>query len=237
MQLKIINLCKKINNYQILKNISFTINSGEITIFIGISGAGKSTILRILNNLEFADSGEILLNGKTINLYNDNQIGMIFQNFNLFSNLSVLENITLGLIKVKKKTKEEANSIGKELLKKYNLINKINDHISSLSGGQKQKLAIIRTLVMEPKIICFDEPFSALDPYSTQEIINLIQELQKQNYIIIITTHNVYILNQLNSNIYLINNGQIIESTQSELFFNNSDKYINITNFIKAKKI
>jgi ABC-type polar amino acid transport system ATPase subunit len=219
MQLKINKINKIINGNIILNNFSLSVKSGEIAILLGKSGAGKTTILRILNDLETPETGEIQLDNISIEAYQDKKIGIIFQNFNLFSNLSVLENITLGLMQVKKIHKEEAVAIAIDMLKKYNLLEKKDHSIQSLSGGQKQKIAIIRTLVMQPKIICFDEPISALDPYSTNDVLSCIKELQKENYIIIMTTHNVSILNQLNSSIHVLENGSIIESTNSNLFF------------------
>lgn len=230
MQLNIKNINKTIDNIKILNNLSLSITSGEIAILLGKSGAGKTTLLRILNDLETIDQGEITLNNISINNYTEKQIGIIFQNFNLFSNLSVIENITLGLMKVKKINQENATEIAIHILKKYNILEKKNHSIQSLSGGQKQKIAIIRTLAMQPKIICFDEPISALDPYSTNEILSFIKELQKENYIIIMTTHNVSILNQIESTIHVIENGTITESTKSNLFFNqnynNTNSYL-----------
>ncbi len=232
MQLSINNICKSINNIKILNNISININSGEIAILLGKSGSGKSTFLRILNNLENADYGKILLNNTELAKYDEKQISIIFQNFHLFSNLSVIENITLPLIKVKKINKEDALNIGYKFLKKYNLLDKQNNHIENLSGGQKQKIAIIRSLVMETKIICFDEPISSLDPYSTNEILTFIKELQKENRIIIMTTHNVHILDKLNATIYLLENGIIIESIKNtDISYSNNNsltkKFIN----------
>lgn len=230
MQLNIKNINKTIDNIKILNNLSLSITSGEIAILLGKSGAGKTTLLRILNDLETIDQGEITLNNISINNYTEKQIGIIFQNFNLFSNLSVIENITLGLMKVKKINQENATEIAIHILKKYNILEKKNHSIQSLSGGQKQKIAIIRTLAMQPKIICFDEPISALDPYSTNEILSFIKELQKENYIIIMTTHNVSILSQIESTIHVIENGTITESIKSNLFFNqnynNTNSYL-----------
>lgn len=224
MKLDIKNINKELKNIKILDDFSLTVNEGEIAIILGKSGAGKSTILRILNNLDTLDSGQILLNNIPINEYQEKKIGIVFQNFNLFSNLSVIENITLALIQVKKIDKIKATQIGCNLLKKYHLLEKKNEPIHSLSGGQKQKIAIVRTLAMESKVICFDEPVSSLDPYSTNEILTFIKELQKENYIIIMTTHNMSIFNQLNCTINLLHNGNITESNKSEDFFNENNK-------------
>jgi putative glutamine transport system ATP-binding protein len=235
MQLKIKNIYKTIGAIKILNNLSLTVTSGEIAILLGKSGAGKTTLLRILNDLETIDQGETTLNDIPLNKYKEKQIGIIFQNFNLFSHLSVIENITLALIKVKQINKEDAIKTAITLLKKYNILEKKNHPIQSLSGGQKQKIAIIRTLAMQPKIICFDEPISALDPYSTNEVLSFIKELQKENYIIIMTTHNVSILNQLESTIHLIENGAITQSIESNLFFNQN--YENKNSYLLYKFI
>jgi len=235
MQLKIKNIYKTIGAIKILNNLSLTVTSGEIAILLGKSGAGKTTLLRILNDLETIDQGETTLNDIPLNKYKEKQIGIIFQNFNLFSHLSVIENITLALIKVKQINKEDAIKTAITLLKKYNILEKKNHPIQSLSGGQKQKIAIIRTLAMQPKIICFDEPISALDPYSTNEVLSFIKELQKENYIIIMTTHNISILNQLESTIHLIENGAITQSIESNLFFNQN--YENKNSYLLYKFI
>ena len=234
MKLSINNIYKTINHTLIINNLSLIVNSGKIAILLGRSGAGKSTLLRILNNLEEYSSGEILLNDISINKYKEKQIGMVFQSFNLFSNLSVLENIILSLIQVKKIQKNIAIKIACQLLEKYNLLQKKNNSVYSLSGGEKQKIAIIRTLAMDTKIICFDEPISALDPYSTHDILTFIKELQHENYIIIMTTHNVSILNQLDCSINLLHNGTIVESIDSNFFFsvNNINKNNQINKFI-----
>jgi ABC-type polar amino acid transport system ATPase subunit len=231
MQLTIKNIQKSIENLSILKDFSLSISSGEIAILLGKSGAGKSTILRILNNLEIADSGKIALNNAPIK---KNEIGFVFQNFNLFSNLSVIENITLALVQVKNIKKEEAFAMGCDILKKYHLLDKKDSSVQSLSGGQKQRIAIIRTLVMQPKIICFDEPISSLDPYSTNEILSFIRELQREDYIILMTTHNVSILNQLDCIIHLLHNGSIIEIIDSYNFFNKENKNSYLYKFING---
>ncbi len=235
MTLKISNLSKKIQHKIILNDISFTVNSGEIAILLGRSGAGKSTILRILNQLEDKDSGTILFQNTPLLDNHNNLIGMVFQQFNLFSHLTALQNITLALTQTKQKTNREATAIALALLTKYNLLEKKDSNSNTLSGGEKQRLAIARTVAIEPKIICFDEPISALDPYSTQEIINCLIELKKQNYIIIMTTHNVSILSQLPGTIHLIETGKIIESVHTNVYYKNPEHYQYIHNFIHAK--
>lgn len=234
MTLKINNISKIINNTKIINNLTLEVKYGEIAIILGRSGAGKSTLLRILNNLDNIDQGEILLDNYSIKNFKEKKIGIVFQNFNLFSNLSVIENIILALTEAKKLSFDMAIEIGLFYLKKYNLLHKKDSPIQKLSGGEKQKIAIIRTLVTTPQVICFDEPISALDPYSTNDILNFIKELQKKNYIIIMTTHNIGILNQLDCSIHLLKDGSIVESKYSNDFLNKNN-YSLLNQFIEGK--
>jgi len=184
--LEIKNLSKKINGKTILDDISLHVPRGQIAFLLGPSGVGKSTLLRILNNLEHFDSGSIFLDGNQLDLNNvnrDHTVGMVFQHFNLFDNLTVKENITLPLEKILGKKKQEVDKIAKELLKYYGLQGLENNHTSRLSGGQKQRLAIARTVAMKPKVICFDEPTSALDPLLTGFVSQIINQLAREGYI------------------------------------------------------
>lgn len=192
--LEICNISKSYGNKKVLDNFSFSMESGEIVSIIGDSGAGKSTLLRIINGLEKIDSGYVKVNNnivdkntKAFNL----DVGMVFQDFNLFPNYNALNNITLPLIKVLKVKKEDAIIKAKKLLKQMNLLKRINSYPCELSGGEKQRLAIARTLVSNPKVICFDEPTSALDSKLIDDIYNIIKELAYNNKGILIVTHDI----------------------------------------------
>ena len=233
--LKIDNVTKSFNKKKILNNVSFTVQKGEIALFLGSSGVGKSTLLRILNNLETVNSGTISLNGTPINLATINTthtVGMVFQHFNLFDHLTVEQNITLPLERVLKKTSPEAQKITHTLLERYGLLDKKNKYAAQLSGGQKQRLAIARALAMEPKIICLDEPTSALDPVLTSYVANNIQQLATDGYIVLVATHDTDLLKKLNCTIYLMSEGSIIETAQSQQLHNNPDTFPRIKKFI-----
>lgn len=227
--LEVKNLNKKFNDQKVLDNVSFKVNQSEIALLIGPSGVGKSTILRILNNLETADSGDILLNNQKIN---NHKIGMVFQNFNLFENMTVQENITFPLIKASKLPKNQADNIAKKLLKQYGLLEYSQKYVNKLSGGQKQRLAIARTLSMEPQIICLDEPTSALDPVLTSDITNIINNLKQSGHIILVSSHDIQLIEKLDATIYLMKSGKIIESAPSY----NASQNQNIKNFITGEK-
>ena len=180
------NLSKKFGNYYALKNINLEINTNEKIVIIGPSGSGKSTLLRCLNTLEIPTSGKIHFNDirlteQTIkNIHG--KIGMVFQNFQLFDNLTVIENLTLAPVLNKIMSKEDAYKNALEYLRQIHLEDKINTYPNKLSGGQKQRVAIVRTLMMEPEVILFDEPTSALDPEMIEEVLNLIMEVSKKKY-------------------------------------------------------
>src|SRR5438445_5916723 len=183
--LKISHINKSYNTKKILNDISLTVKKGEIALFLGSSGVGKSTLLRILNNLETISSGAIYLDDASLNLSAINTthtVGMVFQHFNLFDHLTVEQNITLPLERVLKKNSTDAHIIAHTLLQRYGLIDQKNKYAFQLSGGQKQRLAIARALAMEPKIICLDEPTSALDPVLNSYVANNIQQLDTDGY-------------------------------------------------------
>ena len=233
--LKIDQLTKSFGAKKILNNINLTVQKGEIAVFLGSSGVGKSTLLRILNNLETVNSGTIALNGKTLNLATINTthtVGMVFQHFNLFDHLTVEQNIALPLEKVLKKSAAEAKKLAHHLFNRYGLLDKNNKYASQLSGGQKQRLAIARAIAMEPKIICLDEPTSALDPVLTSYVANNIQQLATDGYIVLVATHDTDLLEKLNCTIYLMSEGNIIETAQSENLRNNPDSFPKIKKFI-----
>lgn len=233
--LKIDQLTKSFGTKKILNNISLTVHKGEIAVFLGSSGVGKSTLLRILNNLETVNSGSIMLDNKQLDLTTINTthtVGMVFQHFNLFDHLTVEQNITLPLEKVLKKNGAEAKKIAHHLLNRYGLLDKNNKYASQLSGGQKQRLAIARAIAMEPKIICLDEPTSALDPVLTSYVANNIQQLAIDGYIVLVATHDTDLIEKLNCTIYLMSEGNIIETAQSNDLKNNPDHYPRIKKFI-----
>lgn len=191
--LRIDNISKKYKDVNIFKNISFEINKGEVIAITGKSGCGKSTLLKCINRLEEIDAGKICLEGiniKNIDLAELRQnIGMVFQDYNLFKHLNVLENLTIGLIEVKKEPKKKAEIEAKKILKKIGLEEKIYNYPDELSGGQKQRVAIARTLLMKPKILLLDEPTSALDKEMKQEVLKLITDLVKEDMTLIIVSH------------------------------------------------
>lgn len=211
--LKIKGLSKKKKDGFILNDLNFQVDHGKIAVFLGNSGVGKTTILRILNNLEFPDSGSITLDGETLDLERVNEthtVGIVFQHFNLFENLTVLENIMLGLQKCKNLSEDEAQHIAKTQLKKFGIEEKAHEYIQKLSGGQKQRVALARTLALDPKIICLDEPTSALDPRLVNQVGEMINLLASEQRIILLTTHDTKLLETLNGEVYLMENGTIV---------------------------
>jgi len=236
--LKIGNLSKKINEKNILRNISLQVGYGEIAVFLGASGVGKSTLLRILSNLESFNSGFITLDGKTLDLKRvnvDHIVGMLSQHFDLFEHLTAEENITLGLEKLLGKSKKEASRIANELLNHYGLGALANSYPSQLSGGQKQRLAIARMISLKPKIICFDEPTSALDPILTNFVANAIKELANEGYIVLVATHDTMLLKGLPCVINLMQAGEIVQSAKSAGFWENRKQFSLINSFITGE--
>lgn len=235
--LKIKNFKKSFGYKKILNDISVDIASGNIAVFLGQSGVGKSTLLRVLNGLESLDSGYVSLNGKDLDLENINlthQFGMVFQQFNLFNHLTNKQNITLALELSLKKSKFEANRIAEELLKKYGLLDKANKYPMQLSGGQKQRLALARSLALRPKVICLDEPTSALDPMLTNSVVDSISQLAKDGLTVLIATHDVAILDKLKCDIYLMRDGKIIETATAEQLKTDPSSCSKISDFVKG---
>lgn len=186
--LEVKNLYKEFNNRPILKDISFTLKDGEIMTIVGPSGAGKTTLLRIIAGLETKDSGEILIDGQA---YDSGKVGVVFQDYNLFPNLNVLQNITLAPTMVLKESKEEANKKAYELLNRLQMNGCEKQYPYELSGGQKQRVAIARALAMKPRILCYDEPTSALDPNLRKEVEKMILGLKKSGLTQLIITHDL----------------------------------------------
>jgi polar amino acid transport system ATP-binding protein len=235
--LKVKGLTKKINGKVILKDISFEVQPGEIGVFLGHSGAGKTTLLRILNNLESYDSGSFFLNGESISLKDVNKkhtIGIVFQNFNLFENLTAEENITLILRKTLNYSPATAKEKARAILAHYELGDKALSHMGQLSGGQKQRLAIARAACVQPKIICLDEPTSALDPRLTNQLMTTISSLAAENRIVLLTTHNVNVPRLLNAKIFFMQNGEIVEASSSKEFYANPQNFPLINQYLSG---
>lgn len=186
--LEVKNLSKEFNGHRILRDISFTLKDGEIMTIVGPSGAGKTTLLRIIAGLETKDSGEILIDGKP---YDSGKVGVVFQDYNLFPNLNVLQNITLAPTLVLKKSKTEAEQDARLLLKRLQMSGREQQYPYELSGGQKQRVAIARALAMKPRILCYDEPTSALDPNLRKEVEKMILSLKKSGLTQLIITHDL----------------------------------------------
>lgn len=211
------NLHKSFGSLEVLKGIDLTIPKQQVVCLIGSSGSGKSTLLRCLNLLEEPTSGDVMVEGKKINepKANINEIrqtvGMVFQQFNLFPHKTVLENITLGLLKLKKISKQEAEKKAIELLKKVGLEEKANAYPKSLSGGQQQRVAIARSLAMNPHVMLFDEPTSALDPEMVGEVLQVMKDLAKEGMTMIIVTHEMGFAREVADRVLFLEKGVIIE--------------------------
>jgi len=221
------NLSKNFGNLKVLKNISTTINKGEIISIIGPSGSGKSTFLRCINKLEEPTEGHIYIDGmdlmdkKTdINKIRE-RVGMVFQHFNLFPNMTVLENLTLSPTMVKKESKDEAEKYALYLLEKVGLLDKAKSYPTQLSGGQKQRIAIARALAMKPEVILFDEPTSALDPEMIKEVLDVMRDLAKEGMTMLIVTHEMGFARNVGNRILFMDNGEIIEDCSPKDFFEN----------------
>lgn len=210
---------------QVLKDINCHISKGEVVSIIGPSGTGKSTLLRCMNGIEKASSGEIIFDGENIlspqtNMNHVRQkLGMVFQNFNLFENLTILQNVTIAPIKLLKMSKEDAEQYGLELLRSVGMADKANVYPSTLSGGQKQRVAIARCLSMKPDCILFDEPTSALDPTMVSEVLSVIRRLANQGMTMIIVTHEMQFARDVSSRIIFLSQGYICEDGTPEQIF------------------
>lgn len=225
MMLDIQELHKTFGSNQVLKGITTTIEQGEVVVVIGPSGSGKSTFLRCLNLLEVPTSGKIFFEGTDItdpknDLYKMREkMGMVFQNFNLFPNMTVLENITLSPTKVKKIAKPAAETLAKQLLNDVGLPDKANSYPQSLSGGQMQRIAIARALAMEPDVMLFDEPTSALDPEMVGEVLSVMQRLAQQGMTMVIVTHEMGFAKEVADRILFMDQGIIMEEGTPEQLF------------------
>lgn len=225
MLFKIKSLSKKFGKTYVLKNINLEIEENEKIVIIGPSGSGKSTFLRCLNTLESPTSGEIFFHDTKLTTKNykkiQGKIGMVFQNFQLFDNLTVLENITLSPVLNKIMSKEEALKQAKTYLKQIHLSDKEKSYPRDLSGGQKQRVAIIRTLMMNPEVILFDEPTSALDPEMISEVLALIMEVSKKNITMIVVTHELNFASNFATRVLFMDKGRIVEDGSCISIFKN----------------
>ena len=223
--LEIQDLCKSFGDHEVLKGISTTIRKGDVLALIGPSGCGKSTFLRSLNLLEIPTSGHVLFEGtdmtdKSVDINHVREkIGMVFQQFNLFPNMTIKENIMLAPVKLNKMTREEAKKKAMELLKRIGLSDKADAYPSQLSGGQKQRIAIVRSLAMNPDIILFDEPTSALDPEMVGEVLSVMKELAEDGMTMVVVTHEMGFAREVANRVMFINDGVIQEeNTPQEIF-------------------
>lgn len=225
--IKIRNLHKSFGDLEVLKGIDLEIKKGEIVTIVGPSGSGKSTVLRCMNLLEVPTTGQIIFEGtditdKKVNIDEVRQrIGMVFQNFNLFPNMTVLDNITLAPMRLKKLSKEEANKKAEGLLDRVGLLDKKDSYPSQLSGGQKQRIAIARALAMEPDMMLFDEPTSALDPEMVKEVLDVIKELAEEGMTMAIVTHEMGFAKEVANRCMFFYDGVINEEGAPEEFFGN----------------
>lgn len=235
------------NNPPVLKDISFQIQKGEVIVILGPSGCGKSTLLRCLNGLETFQAGNIKLDGESITRSKKDwpkirqKIGMVFQSYDLFAHMTVMENILLGPIKVQKRNKEEASLQAEKLLERVGLSDKKDAYPRQLSGGQKQRVAIVRALCMNPEILLFDEVTAALDPEMVREVLDVILKLAKAGTTMAIVTHEMKFAKAVADRILFIDQGEIIEENTPKAFFENpstlrAKQFLNIFNFEEETK-
>lgn len=219
------NVHKYFGDFHALNNVNFSVRKGEIVVVCGPSGSGKSTLIRCINALEEIDEGEIIIDGQ--NLYDRStdinkirsEVGMVFQHFNLFPHLTILENISIAQIKVKGLSKKEADVNSMEILKKVQLEHKAQGYPNELSGGQKQRVAIARTVAMKPKVVLFDEPTSALDPEMIGEVLDVMRQLAREHYTLVCVTHEMGFAKEVSDRIIFMDHGVIMEDTTPEEFF------------------
>ncbi|OUL10091.1 peptide ABC transporter ATP-binding protein [Sedimentibacter sp. SX930] len=221
------NLTKSFGDKEVLKGITEEIQAGEVVVIIGPSGSGKSTFLRCLNLLEEPSSGEVIFEEQVINKKETNidairtKMGMVFQSFNLFPHLTVLENITIGPTQIKKVPKEQAEAIAMKLLARTGMTEKANVYPKSLSGGQQQRIAIARALAMEPKMMLFDEPTSALDPEMVGEVLQVMKDLALEGMTMVVVTHEMGFAKEVGDRILFMDGGYIVEQGTPEQVFDN----------------
>ena len=215
--LKINHLSKSFGSHEVLRDIDFTVRRGDVTSIIGASGSGKSTLLRCINLLETPTSGEILFHGKNVLSRGVNPasyragVGMVFQSFNLFNNMTVLENCMVGQIKVRRSSKQQARETALRHLQNVGMLPYINAKLRQLSGGQKQRVAIARALAMEPEVLLFDEPTSALDPEMVGEVLSVMRTLAEAGTTMLVVTHEMAFARDVSNHVVYMNQGVICE--------------------------
>ncbi|MEN6316128.1 MAG: amino acid ABC transporter ATP-binding protein [Clostridiaceae bacterium] len=218
-------LYKKFGSNEVLKGINCSVAKNEVVCIIGPSGSGKSTFLRCMNRLEEPDSGSVVIDGIEVNEKNISkvrkEVGMVFQAFNLFPHLKVIDNVTIGAVKVKNVPKEKAIEKGMELLRKVGVGEKCNEYPGSLSGGQQQRVAIARALAMDPAVMLFDEPTSALDPEIVGEVLSVMRQLAKDGMTMVVVTHEMGFARDVADRVLFMDNGIIIEEGKPSEFFTN----------------
>ena len=228
--LEIKHLGKSFGTHEVLKDIDFTVSKGDVTSIIGASGSGKSTLLRCINLLENPSSGEILYHGENVVRRGFNaaayrsRVGMVFQSFNLFNNMTVLENCIVGQVKVLKKSREEAKQHAMYYLEKVGMAPYINAKPRQISGGQKQRVAIARALAMDPEVLLFDEPTSALDPEMVGEVLSVMQDLAQEGMTMLVVTHEMAFARDVSNHVVYMNQGVICEEGSPEEVFGNPQK-------------
>ena len=225
--IEIKNIRKDFGKRTVLKDVNFDVHEKEVVSIIGSSGSGKSTLLRCINLLEKPTSGQVLIHGKDamagdVSLVTlREKVGMVFQQFNLFNNLSVLENCVIGQMKVLKKSREEAEKIAKEFLTKVGMERFVHAKPNQISGGQKQRVAIARALAMQPEVLLFDEPTSALDPEMVGEVLKVMKDLAKSGLTMIVVTHEMDFAHDVSSRVVFMDQGVIVEDDKPENIFGN----------------
>ena len=222
--IKLENVHKSFGKNEVLKGINLHIEQGQVVVIIGPSGSGKSTVLRTMNYLEEPTSGKVIVDGMDLSdkkKLNDvrAEVGMVFQNFNLFPHMTVMENLTLAQTKVRKTSMEEAKKIGQALLDRVGLADKANAYPDSLSGGQKQRVAIARALAMKPKVMLFDEPTSALDPEMVSEVLDVMKALAEEGMTMVIVTHEMGFAKKVADRVLFVDGGLILEDNTPERVF------------------
>lgn len=225
--IKVTGLEKSFKSVEVLKGIDTEIKQGEVVVVIGPSGSGKSTFLRCLNLLEMPTGGSVEFDGvnitdKHVNINKHREkMGMVFQQFHLFDNLTILKNITLAPVKLKRMSKKQAEEKAMELLRRVGLEDKANAYPAQLSGGQKQRVAIVRALAMNPKVMLFDEPTSALDPEMVGEVLDVMKELAREGMTMVVVTHEMGFAREVGTRVVFIDEGIIMEENEPEEFFAN----------------
>ena len=222
--IKLENVHKSFGKNEVLKGIDLHIEKGQVVVIIGPSGSGKSTVLRTMNYLEEPTSGKVIVDGMDLSdksKLNEvrTEVGMVFQNFNLFPHMTVMENLTLAQTKVRKTSSDEAKKIGQILLDRVGLKDKANAYPDSLSGGQKQRVAIARALAMKPKVMLFDEPTSALDPEMVREVLDVMKSLAEEGMTMVIVTHEMGFAKEVADRVLFVDGGLILEDDTPERVF------------------